>query len=535
MIPDPDLWKRTQALFEEALERPDEERVEFVQQACGDDDTLRAEVESLLASDAVSRSQLETLPFLDSAAAGEDRLSMPIDAVPGFEIFDELHRGGQGVVYRALQLSTKREVALKILLDGPFAGRTTRRRFEREVELVGKLSHPGIVPVFESGLAQGHYYYAMQYIRGIRLDKFVRQQGLAINDTLQLFANVCDAVDYAHQHGVIHRDLKPSNILVDEDGRPHILDFGLAKLGGRNLDETAPVSMTGQVMGTLAYMSPEHASGQPGQVDMRSDVYALGVILYELLLGESPYDLGDSFPEGLAAIISAEPSKPALRAGGIDSEVSTIVLKALSKEKERRYPTAGALGADVLRYLHGDPIEAKRDSAFYTWRKTVKRYFVPGAFVTILVLGIAIGAIVDHYYTGQSQKLSPPLQPLDQDGSYQQADLESQLNTIRDMLRRGDDSQRIIGELRARFEPLHLSDFVSTMSDQRKTDLQVMKVLNEFFASNPADDTIQKFLKQYRARPSPRTSRLVDEIVESLLQLVLTDRQAAEDLADPPR
>ena len=211
-------------------------------------------------------------PNLD---AGADQL--PADAIPGYRILKELHRGGQGVVYQAAQESTHRKVALKVMLEGPFAGSESKKRFEREIALVGSLRHPNIVPIFDSGVAQGRFFYAMEYIRGEPLSRYVQSRKLSVDDTLKLFKKVCDAVDYAHQKGVIHRDLKPSNILVDNRGDPYVLDFGLAKVGGAEVEGDAAsmlVSVTGQVMGTLAYMSPEQASGRPDEVDMRSDVYS---------------------------------------------------------------------------------------------------------------------------------------------------------------------------------------------------------------------------------------------------------------------
>src|SRR5262249_51935988 len=154
------------------------------------------------------------------------------DAIEGYKLLRELHRGGQGVVYQAIQQATKRKVALKVLLEGPFASPQSQRRFEREVELLGSLRHPHIVPVYDSGVSQGRFYYAMEYIRGERLTDHARARKLDVASILRLFRKVCEAVDHAHQKGVIHRDLKPANILVDDAGEPHVLDFGLAKAAG---------------------------------------------------------------------------------------------------------------------------------------------------------------------------------------------------------------------------------------------------------------------------------------------------------------
>ncbi len=384
-------WARLQEIFEQALELPEQSRSEFLDQACRDDQGMREQVEGLLRSFGPAESELEPDGFGPTGDVETFPASAQV-AVSGYDILDEIHRGGQGVVYRAIQQSTKREVALKFMLSGPLAGEASKRRFEREVELVGRLRHPGIVSVFDSGLAHGQYYYAMDLIDGDRLDRYVRDHRLGPAEVLELFARVCDAVNYAHQHGVIHRDLKPSNILVDRDGNPHVLDFGLAKHGG--FDHLETISMTGQVMGTLAYMSPEQASAKPDAVDTRSDVYSLGVVLYELLTGELPYDLDHSFAENLSAIKNVEPNRGALRNSRIGSEVTTIVLKALSKDKERRYPIAGALGDDIRRYLRREPIEAKRDRALYVLRKALRRNMVPAAVAAAFLLMLVASSIV---------------------------------------------------------------------------------------------------------------------------------------------
>ncbi|MHC4427001.1 MAG: serine/threonine-protein kinase, partial [Planctomycetota bacterium] len=238
--------------------------------------------------------RLSNAGLSDGPAAGPPE-DATMETIPGYEVIEELHRGGQGVVYKARQLATKRVVALKVLLSGVFATSRQRLRFEREIDLVSALSHPGIVTVYDSGVTPGgRHWFAMEFVDGRPLDDHLRDRRavLSLRDLLGLFETVCSAVAYAHQRGVIHRDLKPGNILVDERGRPRVVDFGLAKpVDPEVAPEAATVTVAGGFLGTLAYASPEQAAGDPNAVDVRSDVYCLGVILYEMLCGEYPYDV----------------------------------------------------------------------------------------------------------------------------------------------------------------------------------------------------------------------------------------------------
>ena len=326
----------------------------------------------------------------DSASIG----ALPVDAIRGYTIVKELHRGGQGVVYQAVQESTKQKVALKLLLQGEFAGAEQRRRFEREIELIGSLHHPHIAKIFDSGVARGQLFFAMQYVRGKRLTNHASDHQLSLNDKLRLFKKVCDAVDHAHQRGVIHRDLKPSNILVDaRDNQPYVLDFGLAKIGGANDAKSLHVSLTGQIVGTPAYMSPEQAAGIPGDVDLRSDVYSLGVIAYELLTTKLPNDVSGQTIDVLSAIQQTEPKRLRAINRQIQDEVDTIVMKALSKDRTRRYPTAGALGTDIQRFLDGEAIEAKRDSVLYMAKRILRRYRLAAVISTVFLLVICASLV----------------------------------------------------------------------------------------------------------------------------------------------
>ncbi|MEM6471854.1 MAG: protein kinase, partial [Planctomycetota bacterium] len=379
-------WALLQELFEKAVELSDDQVDPFLTEACGDNHSLREEVRGLVEVFQEGCDELEQSPF-DRPANTTSLHERP--SLDGYEIISEIHRGGQGTVLRAIQLSTKREVAVKLMHAGQFAGDMAKRRFEREVEFVGGLRHPGIVPVFDSGLVTDQYFYAMEYVDGDHLDDYVKKRSLDTRQILELFVEICDAVNHAQQRGVVHRDLKPSNILIDGNGRPRILDFGLAKSLSGEMQSLQTVSMTGQVMGTLAYMSPEQASGANDEIDTRTDVYALGVVLYELLTEELPYALDFSLAENLSAISHSQPNSVPLRRNRIGGEVSTILMKALQKEKDRRYGSAGAMGEDISRFLCGAPIEAKRDSSLYVIRKVLKRNYktalASAAFLAVIL------------------------------------------------------------------------------------------------------------------------------------------------------
>lgn len=331
-----------------------------------------------------------------------------VPEIRGYEIQHELHRGGQGVVYRAIQRATKRPVALKVLLHGAYASERQRLRFEREVDLAASLQHPSIVTIYDSGHSEGQLFYAMELVAGCPLNEFCARLPTArsssdasssvVGGVLQLFKKVCDAVSYAHQHGVIHRDLKPGNILVDDAGEPHVLDFGLAR--STDPDELVGVQRTlsGEFLGTLAYASPEQTQADPRQIDVRTDVYALGVILYEMLTGTLPYDVTGSLAETFQNICHTDPDLPSRRVRGIDTEVETIVLKALAKVPERRYQSAEHLSRDVGHYLAGEPIDAKRDSTMYLLRKSLRRHrwavAVAAGFVLVLVVSSVVSTML---------------------------------------------------------------------------------------------------------------------------------------------
>lgn len=313
-------------------------------------------------------------------------------AIGPYRILREIGHGGMGTVYEAEQENPRRSVALKIIKADRVSAESLRR-FEHEAQILGRLQHPGIAQIFQAGTADTGYgpqpYFAMELIRGQRLKSFVEQQGLGIRQQLELIAVICDAVHHAHQNGVVHRDLKPANILVTETGQPKILDFGVARVTDSDLQVTTLRTDVAQLIGTIPYMSPEQASGDPRELDNRSDVYALGVITYELLSGRLPYELQERMiPDAVRVIREEDPTPLSSINKLFRGDVETIVAKSLEKEKARRYQSAAELGADIRRYLRDQPITARPPSTVYQFRKFARRnkMLIGGVIAVFVVL-----------------------------------------------------------------------------------------------------------------------------------------------------
>ena len=391
------------AIFEKLVEVPAEQRGPILAEQCDGDEQLATFVEELLANHDGGMGEFLANPAYvsDSDPASADASSLP-QHIGRYEIIRAIGEGGMGTVYEAQQENPRRRVALKVIRPG-LAASHTLRRFQQEADLLGQLQHPGIAQIYEAGMAEvttaagasaRQPFFAMELIQGGALREYAQNARLRTRERLELVARVCDAVQHAHQKGVIHRDLKPGNILVDQSGQPKILDFGVARATDADMQTITMQTGVGQLIGTVPYMSPEQLAGDSRQLDTRSDVYALGVILYELLSGSVPHDVRNlSIAQAVRKVREEEPQ----RLGSIDKtlrgEVEIIVTRAREKDRTRRYQSASELAADIRRHLRGEAIEARRDSALYVLRKTVARYrgwVAAGGLVFVLLAAFGI-------------------------------------------------------------------------------------------------------------------------------------------------
>ena len=424
----PERWQQVKDIFDRAVECDPASRMAFIRERCGDDEELRREVESLLASDPETGSLLDN-PLMetgiDASAASNPAVSSPAqnDSFGPYVPVRVLGEGGMGTVYLARQQQPiRREVALKVVKLG-MDSRQVLERFESERQALALMEYPNVARVLDAGTSErGRPYFVMEYVDGVPITQYCDRKALSTRERLQLFIPVCNALQHAHKKGIIHRDVKPSNVLVTEvDGKPvpKVIDFGIARATDQRSAEGEAFTLAGQIVGTPEYMSPEQASLDSRDIDTGTDVYSLGVVLYELLVGALPLDMKAlrkiAFGEVLRAIRETPVPKPTARITqmgaaaealalqrstnpgqlkrDLSGDLDSIVMKAIDKDRHCRYASASEFAADIERYLRSEPVLAGPPGAAYRMRKFVVRHKRPVAAAAAVVLALIAGII----------------------------------------------------------------------------------------------------------------------------------------------
>jgi len=454
---DPARFKLAEEIFQFLADAPPAQRPAILDLRCGGDAELRGLVRGLLENHDVGMADFLQNPVIGKEWSDVACGSFPLpERIGRYAILRKLGEGGMSIVYEARQEQPRRTVALKVIRPG-LASEPLLRRFQLEAELLGRLQHPGIAAIHDAGLAEvvipgqstsRQPYFALELVRGRTLDRFAADQQLSVPNRLQLFIKVCDAVAYAHENGIIHRDLKPANILVDDRGQPKVLDFGVARLTDADVQTTTMHTQVGQWIGTVPYMSPEQVGGDARNVDFRADIYALGVLLFELLVNRHPHDIvGRSLPEAARIIREVEPTRLGNVHTRFRGDLDTIVAKSLEKDRTRRYASAAELAADIRRHLANQPISARPPSTIYQVRKFALRHRTLTTSIGILfVMLSAFGVWMSILYK-QADRLRFDANREAQRARQTQTFLENMLSSIDPEVAKGKDTSLIRGIL----------------------------------------------------------------------------------------
>ncbi len=534
-----EVVRRSHQVFTQAIEITEPLlRARFIEQSCSGDVRLLRHVQSLMRAMDTTAGFLER-PVLQSAASTSSAAT-PGQMIGGYRVVRQIGAGGMAAVYEAMQESPSRRVALKVMRHG-LSGTSGVQRFRFETEVLARLQHPGIAQIYEAGASDDGRgtstpFFAMEFLAdAMPITSYAEAHALSIDRRLQMVAEVCDAVHYGHQLGVIHRDLKPGNILVDTSGRPRVIDFGVA----RSIDPTLP-SVTqqtdvGQVVGTLNYMSPEQCVGRP--IDIRTDIYALGVVLYELLCRCLPHQLNDvPLPEAARRITEGKATRPSVHAPQTRGDIEAIILKAIDVDPVRRYQSAAGLATDIRRYLGDQPVEARAPTAAYQLRKFARRHrpvvAAASAALVILIAGVAATTRMAFVATRAQQASEQRGAELEQVVAFQESQLsEIDVREMGELIRKAIDEnvKRSIAEMPSEHERASALMGLQSVAERANFTTVALRAIDE--------GVLQRWRKsmadQFASQPLVR-ARLLQRLATTMNRLGLfkeTELALAEALA----